>query len=131
MDDKEEQPPKQPGATLRTSADAEQRRKAAALLGSASSERKAEAVRKNALLGGRPKGAAMSEEAKEKLRESAKRRWAERKASGTPPPATGRAPRPLSEFACTCGAGDSIEGHKTTCPRGLAIWRRKKAGKPL
>jgi hypothetical protein len=38
----------------------------------------------------------------------------------------GRPQTPLSEIPCTCGAGDSIEGHKTTCPRGLAIYRRKR-----
>ena len=41
----------------------------------------------------------------------------------------GREPKPISAFACTCGRGDSLEGHPTTCPRGLVIWRRKKADK--
>ena len=45
------------------------------------------------------------------------------------PPGPGRTPRPISEIRCTCGAGESLEGHPTTCPRGLAISRRKKAGK--
>jgi len=41
----------------------------------------------------------------------------------------GRPPRPLAEFPCTCGRGDALEGHPTTCPRGLTIRRRQKAGK--
>jgi hypothetical protein len=41
----------------------------------------------------------------------------------------GRKPKPLSEFVCTCGRGDELEGHPTTCPRGLNIYRRRKAGK--
>jgi len=43
----------------------------------------------------------------------------------------GRKPWPLSRFACTCGAGESLEGHAATCPRGKAIKRRQKAGRPL
>jgi hypothetical protein len=39
----------------------------------------------------------------------------------------GRPQKPLSEIPCTCGRGDSMEGHPTTCPRGLAIRRRRKA----
>ena len=39
--------------------------------------------------------------------------------------------KPLSEFRCTCGRGEALEGHPTTCPRGLAIRRRRKAGRPL
>lgn len=44
---------------------------------------------------------------------------------------TGRPILPLAAFACTCGHSDSLEGHPTTCPRGRAIRRRRKAGKPL
>jgi len=44
------------------------------------------------------------------------------------PPGPGRTPRPLAAIACTCGRGDALEGHPTTCPRGLAIRRRTKAG---
>ena len=40
----------------------------------------------------------------------------------------GRPVKPLSEIACTCGRGDTLEGHPTTCPRGRAIRRRQKAG---
>lgn len=40
----------------------------------------------------------------------------------------GRPQTPLAEIPCTCGKGDVLEGHPTTCPRGLAIYRRKKAG---
>ena len=29
------------------------------------------------------------------------------------PPGPGRRARPLSEFACTCGRGDALEGHPT------------------
>lgn len=38
----------------------------------------------------------------------------------------GRPQTPLSDFPCTCGKGDALEGHPTTCPRGLAIYRRKR-----
>ena len=31
---------------------------------------------------------------------------------------------PISAIACTCGAGDAIEGHKSTCNRGKALKRR-------
>jgi hypothetical protein len=40
----------------------------------------------------------------------------------------GRPQKDLSEIPCTCGRGDALEGHPTTCPRGLAIRRRRKAG---
>ena len=43
----------------------------------------------------------------------------------------GRAPMPLSSFPCTCGRGDSLDGHPTTCPRGVTIWRRRRKGIPL
>jgi len=43
----------------------------------------------------------------------------------------GRPARPLSEYECTCGAGDTLDGHKTTCPRGLIIYRRRKSGRPV
>jgi len=37
----------------------------------------------------------------------------------------GRPAKPLSEFVCTCGRGDVLEGHKTTCPKGRALRRRE------
>jgi len=40
----------------------------------------------------------------------------------------GRPQLPLSAITCTCGAGEALEGHPTTCPRGRAIRRRQKAG---
>jgi hypothetical protein len=40
-----------------------------------------------------------------------------------------KTPRPIESFECTCGRGDTLEGHPTTCPRGLVIYRRKKQGK--
>jgi len=40
----------------------------------------------------------------------------------------GRPQKPLSEIPCTCGRGETLEGHPTSCPRGLAIRRRAKAG---
>jgi hypothetical protein len=49
----------------------------------------------------------------------------------------GRAPLPLSEIACACGAGDALTGHHWKCPRGQAIKRRAAkqldvlTGKPL
>ena len=42
----------------------------------------------------------------------------------------GRPPKQLSEIPCNCGAGDSLE-HKSTCPRGRTIRRRRKLGQPL
>jgi len=41
----------------------------------------------------------------------------------------GRPVLPLSQIACTCGAGEGLEGHKSYCPRGQAIARRRKSGK--
>lgn len=38
----------------------------------------------------------------------------------------GRPIKPLAAIPCTCGRGDTLEGHPTTCPRGLAIRRRMK-----
>lgn len=40
----------------------------------------------------------------------------------------GRPQKPLAEIPCTCGRGETLEGHPTSCPRGLAIRRRQKAG---
>ena len=52
---------------------------------------------------------------------------AQRKASAANGKRGGRPQKPLSEIDCTCGRSDA-EGHPTTCPRGLAIRRRFKAG---
>jgi hypothetical protein len=41
----------------------------------------------------------------------------------------GRPARPLSEFACTCEAGEALTGHHWRCPRGQAIVRRNKEGR--
>ena len=38
--------------------------------------------------------------------------------------------KPLAAIPCTCGAGESLE-HKSTCPRGRTIRRRRKLGQPL
>jgi hypothetical protein len=38
--------------------------------------------------------------------------------------------KPLADFKCTCGAGDSME-HKSSCPRGKAIRRREAASLPI
>jgi hypothetical protein len=43
----------------------------------------------------------------------------------------GRKPQPLSAIECTCKAGNSLEGHKSYCPRGKAIKRRQDKGLPL
>jgi hypothetical protein len=85
------------------SGDNEEARRAAAVLGSSRSEKKQEAARENLL--------------------KARRTFAER---GQAP---GREPRPIESFECTCGRGDTLEGHPTTCPRGLTIYRRRKQGK--
>lgn len=42
------------------------------------------------------------------------------------PPGPGRTPLPLEQIRCTCG-GDGLD-HKSTCPRGQAIRRRRNAG---
>jgi hypothetical protein len=36
--------------------------------------------------------------------------------------------KPLSEFACTCGAGELMK-HRSNCPRGRATRRRMAAAK--
>lgn len=38
---------------------------------------------------------------------------------------------PLSEIRCNCGSKSLTSGHKSTCPRGLAIKRRLAKGQPL
>ncbi len=43
--------------------------------------------------------------------------------------AGGRPFKPLADIACTCSVGEVLEGHKSYCPRGQAIRRRKEAGK--
>ncbi len=53
-------------------------------------------------------------------------------APATTPPAfsqPNRGTRTMTAITCTCGRGDALEGHPTTCPRGRAIRRRQKAGK--
>ena len=47
------------------------------------------------------------------------------------PPGPGRAPAALFSLACSCGAGDTTEGHKTSCPRGQAVKRREKEGRDV
>ncbi len=68
-------------------------REAAQVMGSARSARKAQAVRENGKLGGRP-------------------------------------PRPVELFPCTCGARD-LDAHKSRCPRGMAVKRRRTASESL
>ena len=43
----------------------------------------------------------------------------------------GLTPRPLLSLACSCGAGEALEGHKWDCPRGQAIKRRIKEGRDV
>lgn len=76
----------------------DQKRKAAAALGSIRSEKKAASSAKNGALA---------------------------------PPGPGRSPAPLFSLACSCGAGDVTEGHKTSCPRGQAVKRRQREGRDL
>lgn len=45
------------------------------------------------------------------------------------PGGPGRSPVPLYGIPCVCGAGEVVEGHKASCPRGAAVIRRSKAGK--
>lgn len=80
-------------------------------------------------------GAAMHSGSEDARREAARllgmarseRKAAASRANGAK--SRGRRPlKPLPEFPCTCGRGESIEGHPTTCPRGRAIRRRQKAG---
>jgi hypothetical protein len=58
--------------------------------------------------------------------------WTERKkASALANIANARKPfKPLEQIECNCGAGDSLE-HRSTCPRGRTIRRRRKLGQPL
>jgi hypothetical protein len=42
----------------------------------------------------------------------------------------GRPLKPLAQIPCDCGAGEAPE-HKSTCPRGRTIRRRRKLGQPL
>jgi hypothetical protein len=46
-------------------------------------------------------------------------------------PGPGLKPTLLSALACTCVAGDALEGHKWDCPRGQAIKRRIKEGRDI
>ncbi len=43
----------------------------------------------------------------------------------------GLTPKPLYSLTCSCGAGEALEGHKWSCPRGQAIKRRQKEGRDL
>lgn len=61
----------------------EARRIIGALMGKATSDRKAAASRENAKLGGRRKGFAHSDATRTKIAESNKRRWAERQQGET------------------------------------------------
>ena len=79
-------------------AEPDARREAARLMGSARTPAKAEAAKRNANGPGRKANPG------------------------------GRPMLPLSAITCTCGRGDALDGHPTTCPRGRAIRRRQKAG---
>jgi hypothetical protein len=59
--------------------DAERRREAARLMGAVRSERKAEAARANGKLGGRPRNHRVSDETRQRIADSMKQRWVERK----------------------------------------------------
>ena len=43
----------------------------------------------------------------------------------------GRKPLPLHAIACSCPAGEALEGHRWDCPRGQAIKRRQGEGVDL
>ncbi len=82
-------------------------------------------------------GAALRGEDEEARREAARRLGAARTprkaASSSENLARARSLRgfkPLADIPCTCGAGDSLE-HRSTCPRGRTIRRRRKLGQPL
>lgn len=51
----------------------------------------------------------------------------QRQASASNGKKGGRPQKPLSEIPCNCGRGED-EQHPTSCPRGLAVRRRMKAG---
>jgi hypothetical protein len=78
----------------------EEKKAAAALLGSIRSDKKSMASRQN--LANRP-----------------------------PEKRGGLTPKPLSEIACKCSAGDGIDGHRWDCPRGQAIKRRIKENRDI
>ena len=92
-------PSAESGALLRAATDPAARREAARLMGSARTPAKAAAAKRNANSPGRKANPG------------------------------GRPLKPLAEITCTCGRGEALEGHPTTCPRGRAIRRRQKAGK--
>jgi hypothetical protein len=114
--------------SLRGGADEQVRREAARAMGSARSERKAQAARENGKQGGRPQGMKVDEESRQRQSEALRRAWAERKARGEH--GGGRTFRPLSETPCTCGGAAGLD-HRWDCPRGRTIKRRQKAGVPL
>ena len=43
----------------------------------------------------------------------------------------GRPMRHLFEMECSCGTGDTAEGHSWSCPRAQAIKRRIKEGRDI
>ena len=112
-----------PGAALQGAEDPEVRRLGAAMMGSARTERKAETARENGRRGGRPPGQARTPEQKAAHSAAMQAAWAQKRAAGETM-AHGREAVPLDQLACTCG-GEGLN-HKSTCPRGRAIRRRRK-----
>ena len=102
----------------------EVRREAARLMGRVSSPAKKRSSRENGKKGARTSDD-FTPEIRAKMSAAQRQAWEKRRAEGTT--RTGPAPKPLSEFPCTCGGGDSLN-HGSRCPRGRTIRRRQKAG---
>lgn len=113
------------GTALRSDQNEDNRRTAAAVLGSARSERKRASSAENGKLGGRPEGFEVSEETRQKQAEAIRAAWERKRAAGETF-AKGKKPRELEEIPCNC-EGEGLN-HKSTCARGRAIRRRQKAG---
>ena len=43
----------------------------------------------------------------------------------------GRTPAALWGIRCTCGAGEVVDGHRWSCPRGQAVKRRRAQGRDV
>jgi hypothetical protein len=117
--------PQPNAAAAAFASDPEARRQIAAYLGSVRTEAKARAARENGRKGGRST-ADFTPEIRAKQSAGAKAAWERRKAAGNT--RTGPAPKPLSEFPCTCTGGDSEQAadHLTRCPKGRAIRHREQ-----
>ena len=103
-------------------ADKAERASLAAAMGSKTSPRKAAAAKQNAQNNGRKPGYTHTPEERANQSKKITEVWAKKKAAGVTY-TKGRDPLPLEQIACNCG-GEGLN-HRSTCPRGRAIRRRK------